>query len=114
MLAVCKLACSEDSDLLQRNRTMHRLLFDGVIVEYRTADGTIYAAQACVLDFEDPKNNDRLAVSQFTVAENRHGRCSDVVLFINGLPLAVIELKNAADENCHDLNGIPAASSLSG
>ena len=52
-----------------------------------------------MIDFDDPANNDWLAVNQFTVVENKHKRRPDVVLFVNGLPLAVIELKNAADEN---------------
>ncbi len=72
---------------------------DGVTVEYRRADGSIAGAQARILDFDDPDNNDWLAVNQFTVAENKHNRRPDIVLFVNGLPLVVIELKNAADEN---------------
>ena len=52
-----------------------------------------------MLDFDDPDGNDWLAVNQFTVVEGRHARRPDVVLFVNGLPLAVIELKNAADED---------------
>lgn len=52
-----------------------------------------------MLDFAEPDNNDWLAVNQLTVSENKHTRRPDVVLFVNGLPLAVIELKNAADEN---------------
>lgn len=52
-----------------------------------------------VVDFEHPENNDWLAVNQFTVVENKHNRRPDIVIFVNGLPLAVIELKNAADEN---------------
>ena len=82
-----------------RNRIMHRSLVDGVTVEHRRADGSIAGAQARVIDFDVPDNNDWLAVNQFTVAENKHTRRVDVVMFINGLPLAVIELKNAADEN---------------
>jgi len=78
---------------------MHRVLVDGVNVEYRDADGAIRGAQARVLDFEDPANNDWLAVGQFSVIENKHSRRLDVVLFVNGLPLAVLELKNAASEN---------------
>jgi hypothetical protein len=70
------------------------MLVDGVTVEYRRPDGSIAGAQARVLDFDDPDNNDWLAVNQFTVVENRHTRRPDVVLFVNGLPLAVIELKN--------------------
>ncbi len=93
-----KLSRPEGVDLLQRNRTLHRRLADGVTVEYRTAEGEIRGAQARVFDFDDPANNDWLAVNQFTVTENRHTRRADIVLFVNGLPLAVIELKNPADE----------------
>jgi type I restriction enzyme R subunit len=65
----------------------------------RRKDGSIAGAQARVVDFDDPDNNDWLAVNQFTVAEGQHTRRPDVVLFLNGLPLAVIELKNSAAEN---------------
>src|SRR3990172_927600 len=75
------------------------MLVDGVTVEYRRPDGSIAGAQARVLDFDVPQNNDRLAVNQFAVAEGQYARRPDVVVFVNGLPLAVIELKNAADEN---------------
>ncbi|HEV8597295.1 MAG TPA: type I restriction endonuclease subunit R [Candidatus Dormibacteraeota bacterium] len=94
-----KLARFEGPTLEARNRTLHRLLVDGVTVEYRAPDGAIRGAQARVIDFADPANNDWLAVNQFTVSENRHTRRLDVVLFVNGLPLALLELKNAADEN---------------
>src|SRR3989338_1312116 len=89
----------EGAELSARNRAVHRLLVEGVTVEYRAADGAIRGAQARVLDFDDPQNNDWLAVNQFTVTENKHTRRPDVVLFVNGLPLAVLELKNAADED---------------
>ena len=88
------------------------MLVDGVTVEYRRADGSIAGAQARVIDFDDPENNDWLAVNQFTVAEGQHTRRPDVVLFVNGLPLAVIELKNAADENADDLDRVPPAPDL--
>ena len=81
-----------------RNRTFHRLLVDGVTVEYRT-DGSIRGAQARLIDFDNPDNNDWLAVNQFTVVENKHNRRPDIVIFVNGLPLGVMELKNAADED---------------
>jgi type I restriction enzyme R subunit len=70
-----------------------------VTVEYRTPDGEIRGAQARVMDFDNTDANDWLAVNQFTVVENKHSRRPDIVLFVNGLPLAVVELKNAADEN---------------
>jgi type I restriction enzyme R subunit len=94
-----KLIRPEGVELLPRNRALHRLLVDGVTVEYRNKDGTVRGAQVRVIDFEDPKNNDWLAVNQFTVSENKHTRRPDVVLFVNGLPLGVIELKNAVAEN---------------
>jgi len=94
-----KLTRPEGPTLEARNRAVHRLLVDGVTVEYRTPDGSIRGAQARVIDFDEADNNDWLAVNQFTVSENKHTRRPDVVLFINGLPLALVELKNAADEN---------------
>ncbi|RMH01717.1 MAG: type I restriction endonuclease subunit R [Planctomycetota bacterium] len=94
-----KLTRPEGADLIQRNRALHRLLVDGVTVEYRATDGAIRGAQARVIDFDDPANNDWLAVNQFTVVENKQTRRPDVVLFVNGLPLGVVELKNAASEN---------------
>ena len=105
-----KLTRPEGSTLESRNRAFHRMLVDGVTVEYRTDDGAIRGAQARVIDFDDPAGNDWLAVNQFTVTENspaatdaaqagRNTRRPDVVLFVNGLPLGVIELKNPADED---------------
>ena len=94
-----KLTRPEGAEAVARNRSMHRLLVDGVTVEYSTADGDIRGAQARVVDFDHVEANDWLAVNQFSVVENKHSRRPDVVLFVNGLPLAVLELKNAADEN---------------
>ncbi|HEX7011554.1 MAG TPA: type I restriction endonuclease subunit R [Steroidobacteraceae bacterium] len=94
-----KLTRPEGTELIHRNRNIHRLLVDGVTVEYRTSDGHIRGAQARVIDFDAVANNDWLAVNQFTITENKHTRRPDVVLFVNGLPLAVLELKNAADED---------------
>ena len=82
-----------------RNRAFHRMLVEGVTVEHRTEDGSIRGAQATVIDFENPENNDWLAVNQFTVVENKHERRPDIVLFVNGLPLGIIELKNPTDED---------------
>ena len=94
-----KLTRPEGADLILRNRALHRLLVDGVTVEYRDAEGSIRGAQARVVDFDDAARNDWLAVNQFTVVEHKHTRRPDVVLFVNGLPLAVLELKNAAAES---------------
>jgi type I restriction enzyme R subunit len=94
-----KLTRVDAPSLVERNRATHRMLVDGITVEYRRRDGSIAGAQARVIDFDAPENNDWVAVNQFTVAEGQHTRRPDVVVFINGLPVAVIELKNAADEN---------------
>lgn len=94
-----KLMRTDAPSLVERNRAVHRMLVDGVTVEYRRKDGSIAGAQARVIDFDTPDNNDWLAVNQFTVADGQHTRRPDVVLFVNGLPLGVIELKNPADEN---------------
>ena len=82
--------------LAQNNRALHRLYTNGVKVEYSTDDGkeTIYAQ---IIDFQNPDNNDLLVVNQFSVAGTKQARRPDVVVFVNGLPLAVVELKNPAD-----------------
>ena len=92
-----KLTLPSGATLDARNRGFHRLLVDGVTVEYRTAGGAIRGAQARAVDFEHPGNNDWLAVNQFIVTEDRRNRRPDIVLFVNGLPLGVIELKNPSD-----------------
>ena len=94
-----KLTRPEGSTLEARNRAVHRMLVNGVDVEYREAEGRVRGDQVRVIDFENPANNDRLAVNQFTVTENRNTRRPDVVFFVNGLPLGIIELKNPADED---------------
>ncbi len=94
-----KLTRIEGATLETRNRHFHRLLVDGVTVEYRTEAGGIRGAQAQVIDFDDADNNDWLAVNQFTVEEHDQRRRLDVALFVNGLPLGLIELKSAVDPN---------------
>jgi len=93
-----KLLHLEGPTLETRNRTLHHYLVNGVTVEYRHADGHIAGAQVWAIDFVNPDNNDWLAVNQFTVTENKNKRRPDVVLFLNGIPVALVELKNAADE----------------
>ncbi len=93
-----RLTRPEGSTIEARNRAFHRMLVAGVKVEYRTAGGAIRGDQAAVIDYANPSANDFLAVNQVTVTERDHTRRPDVVLFVNGLPLGVIELKNPADE----------------
>jgi type I restriction enzyme R subunit len=94
-----KLTRADAPSLVERNRAVHRMVVDGVTVEYRRKDGSIAGAQARVIDFDTPANNDWVAVNQFTVSEGQHTRRPDIVVFVNGLPVAVIELKNPADAN---------------
>ena len=97
--ALRRLTRPAGATLEARNRDFHRTLVAGVTVEHVDAEGRVRGAQVRVLDFGEPASNDWLAVNQFTVVENKHERRPDIVLFVNGLPLAVIELKNPADEN---------------
>ena len=94
-----KLTLPAGATLKARNRTFHQMLVDGVDVEYRADDGAIRGAQVQVVNFDEVAANDWLAVNQFTVSENNNTRRPDIVLFVNGLPLGVIELKNPADED---------------
>ena len=95
--ALRKLTRPAGPTLETRNRAFHRMLVDGIPVEYRDAHGRIRGDHARVLDFDHPANNDWLAVNQFTVVEGKRTRRLDVVLFVNGLPLGVIELKHPSD-----------------
>ena len=90
---------TETPSLVEENRRLHRYMIEGVPVEVTRDDGTIGGDVARLIDFSDVESNDWLAVNQFTVIEDDHNRRPDVVLFVNGLPLAVIELKNPGDEN---------------
>ena len=94
-----KITIPQHPSLIANNRAFHRMLVDGIAVECRRKDGSIGAEIVRLIDFDDAENNDWLVVNQFTVIEGQHNRRPDVVIFINGLPLGVIELKNAADEN---------------
>lgn len=89
------------ADAVSRNRAFHNMLVDGVTVEEKRKDGSIGGVIVRLIDFDAVDNNDWLAVNQFTVTSggtNGHNRRPDIVIFVNGLPLAVLELKNAADE----------------
>lgn len=97
--AVRRLLTSETPSLVDENRRLHRLITDGVDVEFRAGDGRIVSEKVWLIDFTDVAANDWVAINQFTVVEGRFNRRPDVVLFVNGLPLAVLELKNAAAEN---------------
>ena len=94
-----KLLNPDGQTLEARNRAFHRMAIDGVTVEIRGDDDRPQWDQAKVFDFDDPDSNDWIAANQFTVIEGKHRRRPDIVVFVNGLPLAVIELKSPTDEN---------------
>lgn len=96
--AIRKLAAVDGPTLLERNRAAWKMLSDGIEVEITRPDGSIGGYPAAVVDFANPDNNDWAAVNQFTVHEGQHVRRPDIILFLNGLPVAGIELKNATDE----------------
>jgi type I restriction enzyme R subunit len=95
--AIKKILRTYSPYLIENNKEFHRYLVNGVPVEYRK-DDRIKNDIVKIFDFENPEANEFLAVNQFTVIENEYNKRPDIVLFINGLPLVVIELKNPADE----------------
>ena len=90
-------------DALASNEAFHVMLTDGIDVKFRTATGT-RSDKVWLVDYNNSHNNEFLAVNQFTVVENHVNKRADIVLFVNGLPLVVIELKNATDENADIYN----------
>ena len=99
--AVRRVMQSELPSLLEENRRLHKLMTEGVDVEYYADDGTLTASKVALIDFEEPEQNDWLAVSQFVVINSQNNRRPDVVVFVNGLPLGVIELKAPGSAGAH-------------
>ena len=99
--ALRKITRSEAPSLIANNRALHRMRVDGIEVEYRRVDGSIAGDRVLLIDSEA---NDWLAVNQFTVIEGQHNRRPDVIVFLNGLPIATVELKNAAGEDATAYN----------
>jgi type I restriction enzyme R subunit len=95
----------DSPNLVEANQNFHWWLVNGVPVEYARKDGSIAGDLVKLVDFENLDNNDWLAVNQFTVIESGRNRRPDIVVFVNGLPLGVIELKNPADEKATVLSG---------
>lgn len=112
--ALCKINPQASSNIINRaiqsieavnspsvvinNRNFQKYVTDGIDIEYRTDDGRNATQKLWLFDWKNINNNDFLAVNQFTVIEGQNNKRPDVVLFVNGLPLVVIELKNATDE----------------
>ncbi len=85
-------------ELLANNEAFHRMLTEGVKVSYQQ-DGNDRGDLVWLIDFANPENNEFVVANQFTIIENNQNKRPDVILFVNGIPLVVLELKNAADEN---------------
>lgn len=85
--------------MIENNESFHRMLTEGIDVKFNVGEGKARTEKVWLVDFTNPDNNEFLAVNQFTVIENHNNKRPDIVLFINGLPLVVIELKNPIDEN---------------
>ena len=101
--AVCEEAVNEvlriaSPDLLANNERFHRLLTEGISVSVHK-DGAERGELVWLVDFENPLNNEFTVINQYTIIENGRNKRPDLILFVNGLPLVVMELKNAADEN---------------
>jgi type I restriction enzyme, R subunit len=88
----------QSPDLLTNNETFHRLLTEGISISTQQ-DGTERGKRIKPIDFDNPDNNEFVIVNQFTVIENNQNKRPDLILFINGIPLVIIELKNPTDEN---------------
>lgn len=96
--AVQKVLRIYSPDLLHNNETFHQLLVEKVKIPYQQ-DGYERSYEVALIDFDNWKNNQFLVVNQYTILENNQNKRPDILLFVNGIPLVVIELKNAADEN---------------
>ncbi len=96
--AIKQIGRIKSSEMLSDNETFHRLLTEGVKVDTQR-DGVTRGEIVKLIDFDDVENNDFVVANQFTIIENGHQKRPDIILFVNGLPLVVVELKNAVDEN---------------
>lgn len=97
--AVKKVLRTYSVSMMENNESFHQMLTEGIDVKFNVGEGKTRTEKVWLIDFTNPDNNEFLAVNQFTVVENHNNKRPDIVLFINGLPLVVIELKNPMDEN---------------
>ena len=98
--AIKKILIPQHPDLIVNNRDFHKMITDGIDVEYKS-DNRILYNKVFLFDFREPERNDWLIVNQFTVIENNINKRPDIVVFVNGLPLVVIELKSPSDESAN-------------
>ncbi|MGP6294323.1 type I restriction endonuclease subunit R [Caldiplasma sukawensis] len=97
--AIRKIKKNDSQDIVSNNHDFHNLLVNGVDIQYRRKDGSIKHDKVFIFDFNHIENNEFLAVNQFTIVEDKHERRPDIVLFVNGIPIVLMELKNPEDEN---------------
>ena len=90
---------AESQSPIDENYRVHQLITEGVPVEYRDSDRALRTTRLWLVDFENPENNDWVAVNQFTIVENGRNRRPDVLVLVNGMPLALLELKNPSAEH---------------
>jgi type I restriction enzyme R subunit len=96
--ALRKVTVHDTVDLILNNQRFHKYVIEGVDVEYGDGAGNVRYARARIIDFENPDNNDWLAVNQFTIKEDAGERRPDLMVFVNGLPIVLFEFKNPMDE----------------
>ncbi len=97
--AIKRICRAESQSPIDENYRIHKLITEGVPVEHRNTDGSLRTTRLWLIDYESPRNNDWVATNQFTIIEDGKNRRPDVIVFVNGLPLGLLELKNPAAEN---------------
>lgn len=97
--AIKRMRRAESQSPIDENYRLHQLITEGVPVEHRDVDGALRTTRLWLVDFEQPENNDWVAINQFTIVENGKNRRPDVLVLVNGMPLALLELKNPAAEH---------------
>lgn len=97
--AIKRVRRAESQSPIDENYRLHQLITEGVPVEHRDADGSLRTTRLWLVDFEQPENNDWVAINQFTIVENGKNRRPDVLVLVNGMPLALLELKNPTAEH---------------
>lgn len=98
-IAIKRLLRPQSQNPIDENYRVHRLLTEGVPVETRGSDGKLHTVRIWLVDFEHPQNDDWAVINQFTIIDNGHNRRPDLLVFLNGIPVALFELKNSANEH---------------
>ncbi|MGO1537617.1 MAG: type I restriction endonuclease subunit R [Yaniella sp.] len=97
--AIKRLLRLEFQDMVLENQRFHTYLVDGIPVRHRGADGSEKTTRVYLVDFANPEQNDWAAINQFTIIEDGKVRRPDVLVFVNGIPLGLLELKSGTSEN---------------